>query len=100
MTSQPNRFATRIAFVGAVTIAAAAAITPADRVLAQDARHDVVADSSAESGIAVKNVPEPSAIVIAGIAAAMEGWSVWKRRRRATHANLMTTGAAGGRWSG
>ena len=97
MTSQPNRFTTRITSAGIIVFAAAAAITPADRVLAQDATHDGVADSSAESGIAVKNVPEPSAIVIAGIAAAMEGWSVWKRRRRATHANLMTTGAAGGR---
>ena len=103
MTRQPSRFATRIASAGTIAIATAAAMAPADRVLAQlaqDDRPDVAAASPFESGITTKNVPEPSAVVIAATAAALEGWSIWKRRRRTAHANLIGTGAAGGRSSG
>jgi len=97
MSRQPRRFTTTIFLT--MNLALAATMPAAGRALAQDAGAELAADSPVEPRTETKNVPEPSAVVIAATAVAMEGWSVWKRRRRAAHRNLIGTGAAGGRSS-
>ena len=100
MSRNPTHFATTLLSAATLMLAIAATMSAANLASGQDAAPESLADYSVEPHPATKNVPEPSAVVIAATAAALEGWSIWKRRRRTAHANLIGTGAAGGRSSG
>ena len=100
MSRNPTQLAIALLPAATLVLAIAATMSAASLARGQDTAPEALADFSVEPHSATKNVPEPSAVVIAATAAAMEGWSIWKRRRRTAHANLIGTGAAGGRSSG
>ncbi|MEI6239408.1 MAG: hypothetical protein WCR51_03390 [Planctomycetia bacterium] len=100
MSTAPRLFATTFFLATLAVLAIVATMPAADLPRAQEPRPDRLADVPLDRQSTTKNVPEPSLVVIAAAVAAMEGWSIWKRRRRAAHPNLIGTGAVGGRSSG